>query len=67
MCKGMHVSQLTWISLEVGIHESLVVSVDGPGHARPGLGEAQSSRDIAALHDVPLQTQETQYERMGRF
>lgn len=55
-----HVSQLTWISLEVGIHKPLVVSVDGPGHAWPGLGEAQSPGDITTLQDVPLQTQEMQ-------
>ena len=54
-----YVSNLTWISLEVGIHKSLMVSVDGPGHAWPGLGEAQSSRDIATLYNIPLQTRET--------
>lgn len=65
MCKGL-ARELTWVGLEVGVHEPLVVSVDGPGHARPGLGEAQSSGNIAALHDVSLQTQETQHEGIGR-
>ncbi|KAB1262309.1 hypothetical protein Cadr_000021592 [Camelus dromedarius] len=54
--------RLTWVSLEVGVQESLVVSEDGPGHTWPGLGEAQSPRDVPALHDISLQTRETQEE-----
>jgi hypothetical protein len=49
--------QLTWIHPEVGIYEPLVISIDGPGHTRPGLGDAQGPGDIAALHNVALQTQ----------
>lgn len=48
-------SLLTWVCSEVGIYEPLVVTIDGPCHAWPRLGNAQGPRDIATLHNIALQ------------
>lgn len=49
--------RLTWVGPEVGVYKLLVVAIDGPSHAGPGLGNAQGPGDITTLYHVALQTQ----------
>lgn len=48
---------LTWVGSEIGISEALVIPMDGSGHARPWLGNAEGPRHIIALYHLPLQVQ----------
>lgn len=58
---------LTWVRSEVGIYEPLVVTVDGPCHAWPSLGNTQGPRDITTLHNIALQVEGDTHERPGQL
>lgn len=45
---------LTWVSFEISVYKSLMVTVDGSCYTRPGLSNAESTRDIVAFYNFSL-------------
>ena len=45
---------ITRVGSVVGVHESLVISIYGASHPRPGMSDAQIARHIRTVQLIPL-------------